>query len=82
MCVFAWMCVQEVPVLLRLLSLHCLCVPLVLILDECQYAGDRDWMLVQSVSNALVDQVRASGCSTSWSPHLPPPSPASKSVCV
>lgn len=46
----------EVPVLLRLLSLHCLCVPLVLILDECQYAGDRDWTLIQSVSNALVEQ--------------------------
>jgi hypothetical protein len=56
MCVFVW-AMQEAPVLLRLLSLHCLCVPLVLILDECQYAGDRDWMLVQSVSNALVEQV-------------------------
>ena len=52
---------QEVPVLLRLLSLHCLCVPLVLILDECQYAGDRDWTLIQSVSNALVEQVGGAG---------------------
>ncbi len=48
--------------LLRLLALHCMCVPLVLILDECQYAGDRDWTLVQAVSNMLVEQVHLCLC--------------------
>ncbi len=43
--------------LLRLIVLHCQCSPLVLILDECQFAGDRDWKLIQAVSDILVEQV-------------------------
>ncbi len=49
---------QEVPVLQHLINMHCAAVPLALILDECQFAGDRDWTLIQAVSDMLASQVR------------------------
>lgn len=42
----------------HLINMHCAAVPLALILDECQFAGDRDWTLIQAVSDMLASQVR------------------------
>lgn len=50
---------QEIPVLLRLVTLHAQSVALVLLVDECQHAGARDWTLTQSVASMLADHVRA-----------------------
>lgn len=49
----------EAPVLLRLVALHAACVPLVLLVDEGQHAGTRDWALIQSVATMLNDHVSA-----------------------
>ena len=62
---FAWLIpcdccgLQEIPVLLRLIALHAACCSLIMLLDECQYAGTRDWALLQSVSGMLADHVRS-----------------------